>query len=309
MSLLQFRANFLAKTRAFFQQRAILEVETPLLSGSTITDPNLHSFSTIYHPPGANKGQTLYLQTSPEFAMKRLLAAGSGSIFQICKAFRDQEAGHLHRPEFTMLEWYHLGFNHHDLMDEMDEFLNYLLHTEKAERLSYAAAFEKYLNLDPHSVTTNTLKEKALAAGLINTEEDAADRDLYLNFLLGKFIEPNFGKTRPTFLYDFPASQAALARILPTQPAVAARFEVYYQGLELANGFYELSDAKEQRARFEQDLEKRKNLNLPILPLDENLLAALEKGLPACAGVAVGLDRLMMVALRAKNIEEVMSFI
>ena len=191
--------------------------------------------------------------------MKRLLAAGSGSIFQNTKAFRQGEVGRLHNPEFTMLEWYRLGFNHHDLMNDMDELLQFVLHTNPAERKTYAEIFQEYLRIDPHVATQDELRACA-SANKISIQDENIDRNTWLNLLSTHCIEPHIGKGKPIFIYDFPASLAALARIQPGNPPVAARFEVYMQGLELANGFYELQDANEQRLRFEENLVQRKKL-------------------------------------------------
>lgn len=302
---LKFWANLLAKIRAFFAARNILEVETPLLGKSTITDPNIQSIIARCHPPGSSKSQILYLQTSPEFAMKRLLAAGSGSIYQICKAFRDEESGRLHKPEFTMLEWYRIGFDHHDLMDEMDEFLGFVIDAKKAERLSYAEMFQKYLEINPHSASVLELQNCAAQNNLDVSFacDKSSDPDLWLNLLLTHLIEQHLGQNRPTFVYDYPKNQAALAKIRKDgEYFVAERFEVYINGIELANGFHELADADEQRTRFEKDLEKRREMNLSEIPLDEDFLAALKSGLPNCAGVALGVDRLCMIA---KNLSDI----
>jgi lysyl-tRNA synthetase class 2 len=305
LTALRQRAQLLAKIRDFFNQHGVLEVETPLLSHSSITDPNLHSFMTQY---GMSRKQSdiLYLQTSPEFAMKRLLALGCGSIYQICKAFRNNEYGHQHNPEFTILEWYQVGFDHHKLMNEMDEFLHFILDSAPAEKLSYHQVFEKYLKLNPHTSSINELQKCALKNGLNNISE--LDRDGWLNILLTHFIEPYLGNNRPTFIYDFPASQAALAMISQSSPGVAERFEVYINGIEIANGFHELTDAKEQRQRFLTDLQKRRELNLPEIPIDENFLIALDGNFPNCAGVAVGVDRLLMLLMGTKSIRDVISF-
>jgi elongation factor P--(R)-beta-lysine ligase len=299
------RAQMLTKIRAFFAARNILEVETPLLGHSSITDPNIQSVTSQYNFAGSTKQQTLYLQTSPEFAMKRLLAAGSGSIFQICKAFRNEECGNLHNPEFTILEWYHLDFNHHDLMDEMDEFLNYVINSNKAERLSYQDAFKKYLAIDPLNSNTSELRNCALKHNL----NDIADleKDGWLNILFTNFIEPHLGINAPSFIFDFPASQAALAQINKTDPRVASRFEVFINGVELANGFHELANSEEQHQRFLHDLKKRQQLNLPQIPLDNNFLTAVDH-LPNCAGVALGIDRLLMIIAKTKNIADVITF-
>jgi len=302
------RAGILAKIRTFFAARNVLEVETPLLSSSTIPDPNVHSIRAQYHQPGANFSQELYLQTSPEFTMKRLLAAGSGSIYQICKAFRDEEAGRLHSPEFTMLEWYRIDFDHYALMDEMDELLNVILATPKAERVTYAELFIKHLNINPHTASATELIN---CANKNNIDMCGAGPDptFWMQLLLTHLIEPYLGNVQPTFVYDFPVAQAALSRIRQEQDyAVAERFEVYVNGIELANGFHELADADEQEARFTKDLAKRAELNLSRVPIDDKLLAALRHGLPNCAGVALGIDRLVMLAAKAKSLNEALSF-
>jgi elongation factor P--(R)-beta-lysine ligase len=273
-----------------------------------VTDPFLHSMVSHVVMPGVSQ-KTVYLQTSPEYAMKRLLAAGSGPIYQLCKAFRNEESGRQHNPEFTMLEWYRPGFDHHDLMTEMDAFLQCILKTEKAERLTYRDAFREYASIDPHTASVAELQTCAALHDIIfSSTEQLVTRDDWLYLLISHLIEPKLGQTRPTFLYDFPASQAALARILPGDPLVAARFEVYVQGVELANGYYELANAEEQQQRFDADLKKRALLqNVSIAP-DQRLLAALAEGFPDCAGVALGVDRLVMLATGADSISDVISF-
>lgn len=307
LETLRFRAELLAHLRRFFAERGVLEVETPILASAPVTDPRLASFSTVYRGPGAPTGQTRFLQTSPEFAMKRLLAAGSGPIFQISKAFRDGEAGRRHNPEFTLLEWYRPGFDHHRLMDEMDELLGGVLATPPAERLTYREAFLRYAGLDPLVAPVADLRVAARTA-LGQVPDLGEDRDGWLDLLVSLVLEPRLGRGRPTFLYDYPASQAALARLRPEDPRVAERFEVYVEGIELANGFHELGDAPEQRRRFESDLAIRAAEGQPEVPIDEHLLAALAFGLPPCAGVALGFDRLVMVARGAQSLAEVMAF-
>jgi lysyl-tRNA synthetase class 2 len=297
IEILKFRANLLKPVRVFFAKREVLEVETPLLCHTSVTDPYIHSIKT----------KDGYLQTSPEYAMKRLLAAGSGSIYQLCKAFREGDKGHQHNPEFTMLEWYRVGFNHHQLMDEVDDLLQLILKTPKAERIPYKALFQTYLNIDPHSATRNELQTIAEQQGL-NIEADINDCTTWLQLLMSHCIEPHIGKQTPVFIYDFPIEQAALAKIIPGNPPVAARFEVYYQGMELANGFHELQNAAEQRLRFEKNLQLRTEQGLPLLPIDDDFLAALEHGLPDCSGVALGFDRLVMLAAGCAKITEVISF-
>lgn len=309
---LRLRAELLARARAFFAARGVLEVETPVLAAAAVTDPYLASLATRFTGPGAPGGRTLYLQTSPEYAMKRLLAAGSGPIYQLARACRDGEVGRRHNPEFTLLEWYRPGFDHHALMDEVDAFLSTLLGAPPAERLSYRELFVRHLSVDPLTASAAEL-DRAAAAGADPAELPAlepADHDGRLDLLLTSRIEPRLPRDRPTFVYDYPASQAALARVRsePDGVAVGERFEVFAGGLELANGFHELADAAEQRRRFEADLARRRALGLPGPPIDERLLVALEAGLPDCAGVALGFDRLVMLAAGASSIDEVLAF-
>lgn len=301
---LQARSTILTAIRYFFAERAVLEVETPLLSHATVTDPHVVGIPATFK--AGHKEQILYLQTSPEYAMKRLLANGSGPIYQICKAFRQGDIGRFHNPEFTMLEWYRPGFDHHDLMNEMDELLQAILKTKPAERFTYAAVFEKFLSLNPHSASIVELA--ACAKQQINFTGEFRDRNAWLDLLMTHCIEPHIGQHNPVFLYDFPVSQAALAKIRQEIPPVASRFEVYFKGIELANGFHELQDATEQRRRFENDLAYRNEHQLPIMPIDERFLAALQHGIPDCSGVALGVDRLIMLALESDSVAEVVSF-
>ena len=308
LSMLRCRAKLLANIRQFFAERNVLEVETPLLNQTTVTDPHLHSFQTQYCFDHSEQQQTLYLQTSPEFAMKRLLAAGSGPIYQICKAFRNQgESGRYHNPEFSLLEWYQPNYNHHQLMDEIETLLKRLLTCEPAQRFSYAEIFQRYLNYDPHQLSLENLKQLTLRLGLatenlsLNTIED------YLNFLMSHVIEPQLPK-QLVFIYDYPVILAALAKVRRGPTPVAERFEVYLNGIELGNGFHELSDANEQRLRFHNDLCSRTRYDYPQVSIDEQLLAALTHGLPDCAGVALGIDRLLMIMAKANKISDVISF-
>lgn len=313
LSVLRLRAELLAQIRAFFAARGVLEVETPALSAAAITDPHLASFKTCYSGPGSQHGRPLYLHTSPEFAMKRLLAAGSGCIYQIARVFRDGEAGSRHNPEFTLLEWYRVGFDHHRLMDEVAELVGMLLAGRLAlaepERLSYRQIFQHHLNLDPHRATVADLAACAETRNIsIPTGMPPDDPDPWLDLLLTHCVEPRLGSGRLTFVHDYPASQAALARLRPDDPPVGERFELYINGIELANGFHELGDAVEQRRRFAQENAARRAAGLPIMPMDEHLLAALEFGLPDCAGVALGFDRLVMLATRKTSLAEVLAF-
>ena len=313
LSVLRLRAELLAQIRAFFAACGVLEVETPALSAAAITDPHLASFKTCYSGPGSQHGRPLYLHTSPEFAMKRLLAAGSGCIYQIARVFRDGEAGSRHNPEFTLLEWYRVGFDHHRLMDEVAELVGMLLAGRltlaEPERLSYRQIFQHHLNLDPHRATVADLAACAETRNIsIPTGMPPDDPDPWLDLLLTHCVEPRLGSGRLTFVHDYPASQAALARLRPDDPPVGERFELYINGIELANGFHELGDAVEQRRRFAQENAARRAVGLPIMPVDEHLLAALEFGLPDCAGVALGFDRLVMLATRKTSLAEVLAF-
>ncbi len=303
---LRTRAKIIADIRAFFAARDVIEVETPLLSHGTITDPHIQAIPAFFKQDlSSEQITTVYLQTSPEYAMKRLLSEGIGSIYQICKAFRQGEKGKYHNPEFTMIEWYRVGFDHHDLMQEMDELLQAVIKTKPALKLSYAEMFEKYLGINPHKASEKELIQCA-QKNKIDLASHLSDRDAWLSLLMSHCIEPKLGPEEPVFIYDFPASQAALAKIRSDK--LASRFELYYKGIELANGFHELSDAKEQRKRFDADLAYRFENNLPVVPVDERLLTALEKGLPDCAGVALGIDRLIMLALSQEKIQAVLSF-
>jgi lysyl-tRNA synthetase class 2 len=300
INTLKLRAQIFSAIRSFFAERNIVEVETPLMCRAPVTDPFLEALSLEYN------NDTWYLQTSPEYAMKRLLCAGSGSIYQLCKAFRKDESGRLHNAEFTMLEWYHLDFNHHNLMNEMDDFLQAVIQTKPAKRFSYQNLFEIYLNINPHIILESELKR--VVTEYCGEIKYSLDKDDYLNLLMTHVIEPKLDKDYPIFIYDYPPSQAALSKIRQDKFPVGERFEVYLNGVELANGYHELRNAKEQKIRFNQDLEKRKKLNLPMVPIDNYLLSALEQGLPNCAGVALGIDRLIMIALKKQTLSEVISF-
>jgi len=310
LEVLTARARVLAAIRGFFERAGVLEVETPALSFAAGTDPALASLSTTYTGPAAPHGAALYLHTSPEFAMKRLLAAGSGPIWQLCKVFRDGERGRQHNPEFTLLEWYRPGFGLHELMDEVAALLRRVLGDGLGEeRLSYAQAFDRALGIDPHRADIAELRAAALRTGVAGAEAlDLPGRDAWLDLLMSHCVEPGLGAAGVSFLHDFPASQAALARVRDGDPPVAERFEVYVSGVELANGFHELADAAEQRRRFAADNARRRASGLPEMPVDERLLAALAAGLPDCCGVALGVDRLVMLATGAMHIDEVVAF-
>lgn len=302
------RAEVLASIRAFFTERNVLEVETPLLANAGVTDLHLVNAVTELNT-GAGKTVPFFLQTSPEFAMKRLLAAGSGCIYQLAKAVRNDEVGRFHNPEFTMLEWYRVGFTDTQLMDEIDAFLQQILASEPAEYISYQQAFINQTGNDP--LTKEGIL--GLQAWLVDKNlgdwvKRETDPDVLLQLAMSHFIEPTLGMQRPVFVYNFPASQAALARLDANDKRVARRFEVYVQGVELANGFYELTDYAQQRARFEQDNRQRIAMGLQPAMIDERFLAALKFGLPECAGVALGVDRLLMLKWGASHISEVVTF-
>ncbi|HDM8198264.1 TPA: elongation factor P--(R)-beta-lysine ligase [Vibrio harveyi] len=308
MEQLRQRAALITAIRQFFAERQVMEVDTPAMSHATVTDIHLHTFQTEFVGPGYADGSKLFFMTSPEFHMKRLLAAGSGCIYQINKAFRNEENGRHHNPEFTMLEWYRIGFDHHKLMDEMDDLLQLVLKCGAAERMTYQQAFIDVLGVCPLEDSMQELKVVAAKLGLSDIAEPEEDRDTLLQLLFSIGVEAKIGQQAPAFVYDFPASQAALAKINPQDNRVADRFEVYFKGIELANGFHELDNPKEQLARFEQDNAKRLEMGLKPQPIDYHLIGALEAGLPDCAGVALGVDRLIMLALGCDHIDQVTAF-
>ncbi len=299
----------MAEIRRFFIDRGVVEVETPILSKFTVTDIHLLSFETQFVTPIIANNTKLYMITSPEYHMKRLLAAGSGPIYQIIKAFRNQEQGRYHNPEFTMLEWYRPHYDMYRLIDEVDDFLQQILDCQPTERISYQQAFQRYLNIDPIAIELEKkqLHDAAVQLGLNNTGKEE-NKDVLLQFLFTIGVEPNLGKYKPTVIYHFPASQAALAKISKEDNRVSERFEVYFKGIELANGFRELTDAEEQRKRFEHDNQMREKMGLPKQAIDERFLAALGEIIPDCSGVALGIDRLVMFILNAEKISDVISF-
>ena len=311
LKTLRHRARLLQDIRAFFAARDVLEVETPLLCHATGTDPQLAFFSSRLDCPPQHP--TLYLQTSPEFAMKRLLAAGSGCIFQICKAFRNGEAGRHHNPEFTILEWYRIGFTLHDLMDEVAELLVSVLadHLESLSihKMSYQQLFQDCTGLDPLLFCRDAYRTFAERQGFVEAnrlcEEDHA---LWLDFLFSHCVQPAMLPGTLYLLYGYPAIQSSLARIHPDDPRIAERFEVFIDGIELGNGFFELNDAREQSVRFEREIVYRQAHALPAVAKDQRLLEALASGLPDCSGVAIGLDRLLMLASGSHSISQVLAF-
>lgn len=306
LATIQKRADLIKKIRLFFEKKSVLEVETPLLSPYTITEPQIESITA-----SVNR-HTYYLQTSPEFHMKRLLAAGYPSIYQISKAFRDNESGAKHHTEFTLLEWYRLGFEQHALMQEIDEFLQFVLQAPAARFISYQDIFQEKLSINPHMITAEALRDLLLKQGLTEVSGiNPLDKDICLQRLMDAVIEPYLASLGiPVFIFDFPATQAALAKLHCVEDQmVAARFELYWAGMELANGFHELQDPVLQAARFVADQKKRQQAQLVVPEIDGRFLAALSEGLPDCAGVAMGIDRLLMLALKQEHINKVVTFL
>lgn len=300
------RARVLAQIRSFFAARNVLEVETPVLSKCAVSDPFIDSLDVSFGFQPGIEDERLYLQTSPEYAMKRLLAAGSGDIYQMAKVFRNGESGRRHNPEFTMLEWYRLGFDDRRLMAEVDALLRVVIPDIQVRYLSYAQLFESELGLDPHSASLEQLQATCRAHVDAPFEDD--DRDTWLNLLMSHVLEPRLKGA--AFIHSYPASMAALAQVRADEQgrSVAARFELFVDGVELANGYHELTDAREQARRLVADQAQRGVLGLPQRPLEMRLVQALETGLPECAGVALGVDRLVMLALGADSLDQVVSF-
>ncbi|QCI20700.1 elongation factor P--(R)-beta-lysine ligase [Buchnera aphidicola (Brachycaudus cardui)] len=302
------RSKIISDIRLFFLERNIMEVETPILSRSTVTDVNLIPFKTNYFSLNHVDKLKLWLITSPEYHMKRLLAAESGPIYQICHSFRNKELGEYHNPEFTILEWYQPYYSMKKLIAEIDTLLQRILNYKKSDKISYQKIFIKSLQVDP--LNTNLLELRQLSKQLkldhLTDSENDLNKLIQLFFTLE--IEPNLGKKKPLFVYHFPAEQASLAAINAKDSRISERFEFFFQGIELGNGFYELTDFNEQKNRFLQDNKRRQSMNLPVQKIDTYFLSALSYGLSPCAGVAIGLDRLIMLALNEKSISQVISF-
>jgi lysyl-tRNA synthetase class 2 len=308
------RALMLKNIRAFFETRGVIEVETPLLSQYSTTDPHLDSLQSRF------RDQSCYLNTSPEYAMKRLLAGWKKPIYQICKAFRDDELGPNHNPEFTMLEWYQPDYDSVKLMAELAELVTNLCRLSKIssmdkvqfESLSYQQAFEDFAGINPHQTTSAECYQLAKSNNVeIPQGLGLADEvNNWLDWLLTQLVLPAFKKDGFTFMYDYPASQCALAKIENNeqQVLVAKRFELFFGELELANGFHELTDASEQLKRFQFENRVRKQAGIEQGQIDENLIAALNSGLPECSGVAMGLDRFLMLLTNSSSIDQVLSF-
>jgi lysyl-tRNA synthetase class 2 len=298
LQTLKARAELFGSIRVFFSARGVLEVDTPMLSKHATVDRHIDSFRAV---------DGRWLHTSPEFAMKRLLASGSGPIYQLCHVFRVDEAGRHHNPEFTMLEWYRPGWDHGRLMDEVEALLGALGGPPKCERLTYREAFKRHAGFDPF-VEDVAAARRALESAGVAVPAGLSDWNGWLDVSMSMLVSPLLGQDQPCFVHDFPASQAALARVREDQPPVAERFELFWRGLELANGFHELTDAVEQRARFESDQYWRRMHGKEVPPYDANLIAALEEGLPPCAGVALGVDRLLMLLLDLPDVAAAMPF-
>ncbi|MDB5347821.1 MAG: lysine aminoacylase GenX [Schlesneria sp.] len=339
LSTLRQRALLLRAMRRFFDEAGYFEVETPLLSQDIVVDAWLEPFVAAFLPRAEDWQQPAvfrYLQTSPEFAMKRLLVAGATAIYQMGKVFRNGEVGQRHNPEFTMLEWYRVGDDHHDQMSLTEElvrcvakvaaefpeseileewrlrrsqFGTRVLSSEPFERLAYDDAFASYAGRRVLGASTSELKDLAKKHQLVAPPSLAGeDSDGWLNWLLAELVEPELGRERPTFLHGYPPSQAALARTSVGEPSVAERFELYIDGVELCNGYHELTDAAVLRQRIQEQLGVRAAAGLRPLPAESRLLAAMEAGLPPCAGNALGVDRLIMLALGATHLSDVIAF-
>lgn len=302
------RAQLLAAIRSFFEQRQVLEVETPLLSQASGTDPNLEFFSTQYL--STSDATTHYLQSSPEFAMKRLLAAGCGSIYQICKAFRNGEQGRWHNPEFTLLEWYRVGIDMYALMREVGELLTTLLPAmETVEQWSYSELFLEQTGLDPLRFEATAYADFACRQGMPEAVSICGhDHGTWLDFLFSHSVQPSLTGKDFCFVYGFPAVLSSLARPNSDNPLLVERFEVFVRGIELGNGYHELTDGGEQQRRFEHEAELRDRRRQPPVAIDRRLLAALNAGLPDCSGIAIGLDRLLAVRAGKQSVEEVLAF-
>ena len=310
--MLQARAQMLAQIRGFFAERDVLEVETPVLSRAGTTDPNIDSFQTRYQGPGLPLGQTLYLATSPEFHMKRLLAAGSGDIYQISRVFRQTEFGRWHNPEFTLLEWYRVGFDLHRLMREVEQLVRQLMMPQRefqsTEFISYREVFQRHLALDPLTASPWQLQQCAVSLHIDVSGLALEDRDAWLDLLMSHVVQPHLGSEGMSFVHDYPATQAALARLKPVSIPVAERFELFVDGVELANGYHELDDPREQALRFAGDLAQRQQRGLMDVTPDQCLIEALHHGLPDCCGVAIGIDRLLQVKFGTKTLHSGLAF-
>ncbi|WP_411359627.1 elongation factor P--(R)-beta-lysine ligase [Pseudidiomarina salilacus] len=306
IEVLRERAALFAKLRSFFAERGVMEVDTPVLAHFGVTDPHLSNLtSSLRHDV-----VPLHLQTSPEYAMKRLLAAGSGCIYQLGKVFRDDEQGPRHNPEFTMLEWYRVGFTMQQLIDEVVELLRVGVAAPLPRQITYQQLLRETLTVDPLADDAVECLQQSLSAypSIRELALQETDRDILLDLAMACIVEPAMDPQQPLIVTHYPASQAALAQLDPSDDRVALRFEVFYGGYELANGYQELTDAAQQAQRFTQDQQRRLQLGKPVAHADPRLIAALTHGLPQCSGVALGFDRLLMAKLGASSIEQVLPF-
>ena len=306
---LRLRADLLRRLRDFFHAHGFLEVETPLLGADTVIDRHLDPFPVRSDADSTGPNRTRWLQTSPEFAMKRLLAAGAEAIYQVTRAFRRSELGPLHNPEFTIVEWYRRGDDMTQGMQLLSDLCGELLELGPAEQISYREAFQRYAGIDPHTSDMPGIRAAAESSDICipaGIRDD--DRDGWLDLLLSERVGPRLGIDRPTIMFDYPASQAALARVRHEDPPLAERFELFISGVELANGYHELLDPAILRERNAENNAQRSRDGKPRLAEESRLLAAMESGLPASTGVALGFDRLVMLAAGAKRLDEVIAF-
>lgn len=308
LKAMKLRAELYGLIRRFFAERGVLEVETPMLSQAGNTDPNIDSFRLEFTGPVTAGAASRWLRTSPEFPLKRLLAAGVGDCYELGRVFRNGEAGKRHNPEFTMLEWYRVGWNQHQLMDEVAELLKAALamsgRRATVRDVSFQSLYKDKFGFDPLTAHESELRGPL---ALYDIEADGLTRDDWLDLLMTHLIQPAIPANRILLVYDYPISQCALARIRTGDPPVAERFEAYLGPLEVANGYHELTDASEQRARFEKDVAQRQRQRRMAPAMDERLLAALPK-LPACSGVALGIDRLLMALSGTDKLSDVLAF-
>lgn len=308
LQAIQLRARLNAMIRQFFAERGVLEVETPTLSCAANCDPNIESFATRFNGPTGAGAAPRWMRTSPEYPMKRLLAAGIGSCYELGRVFRDGEHGRLHNPEFTMLEWYRLGWSHHQLMDECAELIREAMRMVgrgvSVREASYRQVYQDHFGIDPLSASEGELRAPLAVFGI---NDEGLTRDDWLDLLMTHLIQPAFPDNRILMVYDFPKSQAAMARVRQGDVPVAERFEIFLGQVELANGYRETNDANEQRERFERDLSRRQKRGTVRAPLDANLLDALS-GLPDCSGVALGVDRLLMAMLGSDTLADAVAF-
>ncbi len=304
--ILRSRAHMFTATRNFFHERGYLEVDTPCLLHAVAPEQHIEPFQLDY------AGRTFYLQTSPELAMKRLIAGGSGPIFQIAHVFRQEEWGKLHNPEFRLLEWYHPQWTYRELMHEVDSYVREILQNKVTLKATlfrtYQSVFSEFAEVDPFAASSEELAATVKNAAIDVSANKTTSRDEWLDLIFSMIIQPRLPKDTPVFIHDFPASQAALAEIKPDDPAVAQRFELLINGIELANGFQELTNAEEQLQRFLAVNAARESNQQAPLEIDLKFIAALQQGFPSCAGVAVGLDRLLMISLGLNNIQSGIPF-